>query len=224
MNGYDTVLFDSDGILVEPPAHETQLEATRAAFQAVGIEDTDQQHLVDIVNGVTIDRLHEICAVYDLDPDAFWKARENHDERSQLDKFRDGSRDCYTDVTAISHLSQNCDVVCGVVSNNHHSTIEFVLEHFDLQQSFDTYYGREKTIDSLDLKKPNPHYLERALADLDAESALYVGDSESDVVAANRAGVDSVFVRRSHCRDVELTAAPTYDVTDLHGVTAIVDN
>jgi phosphoglycolate phosphatase len=146
--GYDTVLFDSDGVLVSPPAHETQLEATRAAFQAVGIEDADQQHLIDIVNGVTVDRLHEICTVYDLDPEVFWEARERHDEQSQLDRFKNGSRDCYTDVTAISNLSQNC----GVVSNNHHSTIGFVLDFFGLQPLFDTYYGREKTIESLDLK------------------------------------------------------------------------
>lgn len=219
MTGYDTVLFDSDGILVKPPAHETQLEATRTAFQETGVENTDQQHLVEIVDGVTINRLHEICAVYDLDPAEFWENREHYDEQSQLDKFRNGSRNCYADVTTITTLSQNC----GVVSNNHHSTITFVLDFFDLDPLFDTYYGREKTIDSLDLKKPNPHYLERALADLDAESALYIGDSESDVVAARRAGVDSAFVRRPHCRDVKLTASPTYDVTDLQNIATIVD-
>jgi phosphoglycolate phosphatase len=73
------------------------------------------------------------------------------------------------------------------------------------------------------VKKPNPHYLKRALADLEAESALYVGDSESDVIAANRAGMDSVFVRRQHCCDVELTVHPTYDVNDLHDVATIAD-
>jgi phosphoglycolate phosphatase len=219
VSGYDTVLFDSDGVLVKPPANETQVEATRAAFQEVGVEDADQQHLIEIVDGVTVDRLHEICTAYDLEPDAFWEARERHDEQSQLNTFEGGSRNCYEDITAISELSQNC----GVVSNNHHSTIKFVLDFFELDRLFDTYYGREKTIDSLDLKKPNPHYLERALADLEAESALYVGDSESDVVAANRAGMDSVFVRREHCRDVELIAPPTYDVNGLHAVTTIVD-
>jgi hypothetical protein len=98
-----------------------------------------------------------------------------------------------------------------------------LLDFFDLRPSFDTYYGREKTVESLSLKKPNPHYLERALSDLEAETALYVGDSESDVAAAHRAGVDSAFVRRPHCREVELTASPTHDVDDLHGVATIVD-
>ncbi|WP_458207370.1 HAD family hydrolase [Haladaptatus sp. NG-SE-30] len=219
MTVYDTVLFDNDGVLVDPPAYETQVEATRAAFREVGVDAPGQRHVDAVVNGVTVDGLHEICTVYDLDAEVFWESRERHDENSQLERFRAGTRDCYDDVAAVTNLSQTC----GVVSNNHHSTIEFVLDFFDLRPSFDTYYGREKTIESLQLKKPNTHYLDRALADLTAESALYVGDSESDVVAAHRAGLDSVFVRRPHCSDVTLSVDPTYEVDDLHGVATIVE-
>lgn len=218
MTEYDAVLFDSDGVLVTPPAHETKIEAARAAFLEMGIDDADQQHLTDVVTGVTVDKLHEVCGVYDLDVTAFWEARERHDERSQFDKFEAESRNRYDDVTAITDLPHPC----GVVSNNHHSTIEFVLDFFDLEPLFNTYYGREMTIESLELKKPNPHYLDRALADLEAESALYVGDKETDVVAAHRAGLDSAFIRRPHCSDVALSTAPTYEVETLHEVAAIV--
>lgn len=218
MTTYDAVLFDSDGVLVEPPAAETQTEATRAAFRAVGVEDVDQRSLDDIVNGATVGRLREICTSYDLEPVEFWRAREHHDERSQFEQFDAGNRDRYADVTAISGLEQPC----GVVSNNHHSTIEFVLDAFDLASLFDTYYGRPKTIESLERKKPNPHYLERALEDLSCETALYVGDNESDVIAADRAGIDSAFVRRPHCADVTLSAAPTYDVETLDDVAEVV--
>ena len=220
MGGYDTILFDSDGVLVEPPLHESQLGATRTAFEEVGIGDPGQQQLLDIVDGLTSDQLHEICSAHELDAEVFWEARERHDEQAQLHRFKDGIRGCYDDVTAISRLSQNR----GVVSNNHQSTIEFVLNFFDLQPWFDTYYGREKTVESLTLKKPNPHYIKQALADLNAESALYVGDSESDIVAANRAGIDSVFVRRPHSREGELTTPPTYEASDLHDLVAIVDS
>lgn len=215
---YDTVVFDSDGVLVDPPAPETKLEAVRDALNEVGVEHVDSQQVRAIGDGVTLDRLHEICSVHDCDPDAFWDAFERHDERSQHQAFRDGDRACYEDVGAISELSQRC----GVVSNNHHSTVEFVLELFELRSVFDTYYGRPRTIDSLSLKKPNPHYLERALSELEAESALYVGDSETDVLAADRAGVDSAFVRRPHRRDAVLTATPTYEISDLHGIEPIV--
>lgn len=50
-----------------------------------------------------------------------------------------------------------------------------------------------------------------------------MGDSESDVVAANRAGMDSVFVRRSHCEDVDLSVTPDYEATDLREVSTIAD-
>lgn len=219
MSEYDTILFDCDGILIDPPAYETQVEATRAAFEEVGVREIDQQHLDDIVNGTTVERLHEICTAYDLDTETFWEAREHHDERSQFDDFRMNSRSRYDDVPAISNLSQTC----GVVSNNHHSTIEFVLDFFDLQPLFETYYGREKTVESLDQKKPNTHYLSQALTELEAESALYVGDSESDVIAAHRAGIDSAFILRSHCRDVNLSIAPTYELNDLHELTNVVN-
>ncbi len=73
------------------------------------------------------------------------------------------------------------------------------------------------------MKKPDPHFLERALADLEADSALYVGDSEHDVIAAHRAGIDSAFVRRRHCRDDELSVTPTYDIETLSALPAIVD-
>ncbi|WP_368411413.1 HAD family hydrolase [Halocatena salina] len=217
---YDTVVFDSDGVLVEPPTRETQLGATRAAFREMGVEDVDHEHLMDIVNGVTSDRLSALCAGYDLEPAEFWAVRERHDERSQFEAFRAGDRTCYDDIDVVLELSQRC----GVVSNNHHSTIEFVLSFFGLQSAFDTYYGRPKTIESLALKKPNPHYLERALAELEAEndSALYVGDRETDIVAAERAGIDSAFVRRSHCRGVELAAAPTHEIADLSEIEPLI--
>ncbi|MFB6236122.1 MAG: HAD family hydrolase [Halopenitus sp.] len=218
MTEYDAVLFDSDGVLVQPPAHETKVSAAREAFRAVGVSDVDREHLTDVVSGPSVEQVREICAAYDLDVEAFWTAREHHDERSQFDQFEAGARDRYDDVVAVEGL----DYPCGVVSNNHHSTIEFVLEQFDLHGAFDTYYGREKTVESLDRKKPNTHYLDRALADLDAESALYVGDSDGDVVAADRAGLDSAFVRRPHSADTTLSLTPTYDVDSLHDVAALL--
>lgn len=220
MTGYDAVLFDSDGILVEPPAYDVQAAATRDAFREVCEREVACEHVDEIVHGVTVNGLHEICRRYELEPEILWEARERCDEESQFEDFEAGSRDRYDDVDAIVELPQPR----GVVSNNHHSTIEFVLDFFDLESLFDTYYGREKTVDSLRLKKPNTHYLERALADLEGESALYVGDSESDVIAARRAGMDSAFVRRPHCRNVDLSAEPTYDVADLREVVEIAAN
>jgi phosphoglycolate phosphatase len=216
---YDAVLFDSDGVLVEPPGAETQTAAIRRAFQSVGIDDPAEGHVQALTSGVTSETLDDIGAVYDIDPVALWEAREHHDEQSQFEAFRAGDRDRYDDTAAVSDIP----LPRGVVSNNHHSTIEFVLEFFEFDDDFDTYYGREKTVESLGLKKPNTHYVERALDDLGGGSALYVGDSENDVLAAHRAGLDSVFLRRQHCRSVDLSVDPTYELETLHGLAALLD-
>jgi HAD superfamily hydrolase (TIGR01549 family) len=219
MPSYDAVLYDNDGVLVEPPALDTQRAAVRDAFRAVGVDDPDPAAVDELTAGVTVDALRTNGERYGVDPEALWLARERHDERSQIAAFRDGRRDHYDDVASVlDHRRPS-----GVVSNNHHNTVAFLLEHFGWTGTFETYYGREMSVESLQRKKPNTHYLERALGDLGTDSALYVGDSGSDVLAAHRAGLDSAFVRRQHARDVELPVEPTHEVETLDGVAALLD-
>lgn len=219
MTEYDAILFDNDGVLVEPPARETLREAALSAFRTVGVEDADEAHVEDVMFGVTPDLLGEVCGAYDLDESEFWEARDRHASRAQQEEFRAGERACYDDVAALDDL----DLDFGIVSSNQHATIEFILDFFEFGDLFATYYGRELSVESVRRKKPEPYYLERALGDLDAESALFVGDSESDVEAARRAGLDSAFVRREHCEGVELSVEPTYEVEDLHDVVKIAN-
>jgi HAD superfamily hydrolase (TIGR01549 family) len=214
---YDAILFDNDGVLVEPPSDETLFAAAESAFAAVGVENPDHAHLDDVVRGVTPDVLAAVCETYDIDAHEFWHARDRQASQGQRAEFRDGDRSRYDDVTALGDLDHDF----GIVSSNQHATIEFILDFCEFEHLFDTHYGREMGVESLDRKKPDPYYLELALADLGAETALFVGDSESDVEAARRAGLDSAFVRRDHCEGVELSVEPTYEVEDLWGVVEV---
>ncbi|NHN58378.1 MULTISPECIES: HAD family hydrolase [Halorussus] len=217
MTEYDAVLFDNDGVLVEPPSDEALRAAAESAFAAVGVDRPEESHLAEIIRGVTPDSLREVCSVYGLDPHEFWAARDRHASEVQVAEFRDGDRDRYPDVAAIEELAHDF----GVVSSNQHETVEFILDYYGMSDLFGTYYGRGMGVEDLERKKPDPHFLDRALDDLGAETALFVGDSKSDVEAARRAGLDSVFVRRDHCADVELSVEPDYEVADLHGVAEI---
>lgn len=214
MTDYDAVLFDNDGVLVEPPADDTLRSAAELAFRSVGVDDPDDDHVQDVLRGVTPDTLQAVCGAYGVDPEAFWRARDRHASEAQIAAFRAGERDCYPDAAALADLEGDL----GVVSSNQHATVEFVLDHFGFGDHFDTCYGRGLGVEDLHRKKPDPHFLERALADLGADAALFVGDSESDVVAAHNAGLDAAFVRRDHCADVELSVEPTYEVEDLWAV------
>ena len=223
MTAYDAICFDNDGVLVTPPSDDTQAATTLDAFAAVGATDVDDSTVAAIVDGPTADQIREICRELGLETNRFWSTWERYDDRVQRRQFEAGRRDAYDDVAVLGDLSGPV----GVVSNNHHTTVEYVIERFGLAPWVDTYYGREPTLESLDRQKPNTHYLERALTDLEVDpgegSVLYVGDSEGDVVAAHRAEMDSAFVRRPHCRDLRLSVEPTYELAGLEELVGILE-
>jgi len=213
---YDTVVFDNDGVLVGRTRFDVLREATRETFEQFGV-DPDPDHVEDMTVGATPTRVDDVCGIYDLEPETFWRERDGTVSRAQQAEARAGRKTPYEDINTLSRL----DATRGIVSSNQQETVDFLLDHFGMWGLFDTAYGREATIESLDLRKPHPHYLERALADLGADSALFVGDNESDIRAAENAGIDSAFIRRHHRSDWELNVWPTWEIDsldDLHGI------
>ncbi|ERH00540.1 MAG: hypothetical protein J07HN6_02162 [Halonotius sp. J07HN6] len=74
---------------------------------------------------------------------------------------RVGGKPVYDDVRAISRLT--CPV--GLVSNNQHATIEFLLAYHDLP-AFETARGRQPTLAGAAKRKPAPDYIEQAMTEL----------------------------------------------------------
>jgi HAD superfamily hydrolase (TIGR01549 family) len=247
---YDAIIFDNDGVLVELVALDVLRDAAWEAFEAVGVAERspaarqtqsgdvaerssaarrtqsgdvaepDPAHVERMVVGVTPDDLTTVAGAYDLDPEEFWRARDRAASEAQIEEIRAGRKALYDDVDALDAL----DTPMGIVSTNQQATVEFVLEFFDLGHLFEAVYGREPTPESLRLKKPETHYLERAMDDLGSETPLFVGDSETDLVAARRAGVDSAFIRRDHRADLILDEEPTHEIEslwDLHDVDGV---
>lgn len=214
---YDAVLFDKDGVLVGRTRQDALVEAAWRTFEELGVSDPAPDYVESIVIDVTPADVEAVCSAYGLDPETFWYTRDTIASEIQRSEATAGRKTPYEDVSVLSDF----DVPLGVVSSNQQATVESVLEHFDLDGHFRTLYGREPTVESLRLRKPNAHYLNRAMADLDAETALFVGDNESDVAAADNAGIDSAFVRRPHRLDHELNREPTYVVDDLHDLVSL---
>jgi phosphoglycolate phosphatase-like HAD superfamily hydrolase len=222
---YDAILFDLDGVLVEgratdPAVYEQAARDTAAAF---GLDE--RRNLVDLLADPTsLSAVREALEPLDVDAEAVWRYREERACEIENERIRAAGRQRYPDVDVLEELA--ADTRMGVVSNNRMGTVEFVCEHFEFDGVLETWYGRHPTFDGHDRMKPDPYYLERALEDLDATDemaaeeiateesagggrALFVGDRESDVITAHRAGVDAALLRREHNHDV--TAEPTPD-------------
>jgi len=214
---YDTVVFDNDGVLVGRTAFDVLRDATRETFEEFGVSDPDPDHVDDMTVGATPSQVTTICHQYDLEPKQFWRARDRTMSQAQQTEAREGRKSPYPDIEALADL----DARKGIVSSNQQATVDFLLDHFEVRDHFETAYGREPTLESLDLRKPHSHYIDRALADLDADNALFVGDNESDITAAENAGIDSAFIRRPHRTDWELNVWPTWEIhslDDLHDI------
>jgi HAD superfamily hydrolase (TIGR01509 family) len=206
-DGYDAVIFDNDGVLVEPTDEDILVDAVTDAFEAFGV-DIDRSFARETIEEDVVPT--EAVREHELDLEAFWHYRELTASLAQQTHVREGGKQVYDDVAGLEELA----MPLGVVSNNQHATIQFLLAHHDLDY-FSTAYGRQPTLAGAAKRKPEPDYLERALADLGTSEALYVGDSEKDVLAAREAGLDSVFLRRDHVADTTLSVEPTTEMTDL---------
>ena len=214
---YDAVVLDHDGVLVGRTPFDTLREAAWRAFERQDVTDPDLAHVDDVAVGVDPATLNDICAEYGLDPAEFWRVRDETATAAQAEAARAGRKTPYDDVDALRQV----DTPLGVVSSNQQATLDDLLAHFGLAERFDVVYGREPSIAGLSRKKPSPYYLERALEDLDATTALFVGDNESDIEAADNAGIDSAFIRRPHRQSFDLSVEPTYEIDDLHDLVCL---
>ncbi len=218
MAGYDGLVLDHDGVIVTLCQRSVLREAAAFAFADAGIGDPRPEDVDTLTIRVLEDELRRVANRYEIDPDELWRYREDRIDATLRAATEAGSKAPYDDVTAIEHV----DVPIGIASNNQTRIVEFVLEHYGLRERIETVHARSPTRESLQVKKPEPTFLEAAAADLNATNPLYVGDSESDVVAGDRAGFDTVFLRRGHNADRRLEVEPTIELESLESVVELL--
>lgn len=215
---YDAIIFDKDGVLVRHSGREIFDEAARAAFADVGVSEPTSED-VRTISRVPTEAIESdfasIGEAYDIDPADLLVRRDERAVEYQSRAAENQHKEPYPDVDVLEELT----VPLGVVSNNQQGTVDAVLSIHELEAYFETVYGRAHGLEGLRRRKPNPHYLEQAIADLEAKNPLYVGDSTVDMIAADRAGVGGAFIRRSHREDTELPTEPEYDVPGLRALT-----
>jgi phosphoglycolate phosphatase len=164
--GYDAIVYDLDGTLVRLDVDwDAVREQTAAVLRArdVDIDGADIWTIRELAgdHGL-VDRVDEVIAGFE----------------------RDGARSA-THLALADHLPHGVPV--GVCSLNAESACRIALERHGLDRHVDAVVGRG-TVETV---KPDPEPLLYALDSVGVapDQALFVGDSDSDRVAAERAGM-----------------------------------
>lgn len=216
---YDAVILGDEGVLTARTPTAVWRQAARAAFAAFDAEPTTEG--VDSVIHGGVGQIRRVCELHGIEPERFWTRHESCAAAAQRAALEEGQKPLYDDVSELFDL--DCPLV--VVSNNQQRTVDHVVDRYGLDDQFAAWYGREPTLDALSRRKPSPHYIDKALTDLGVDtddSALFVGDSNADVQAARRAGIDVTVVRRPSRVGYELTGEPTAEVTSLRHLATVV--
>jgi len=218
---YDAVLFDHDGVLVDVLSR-TQLsdrfaEQGATLLREAGVTPTDSV-VETLYLSVSYEEVTGLAERFATDPEQLWRAREDIIDALLTAAVRSGEKEPYEDIEVVDSLS----VPTGIVSNNQTRIVEDILRYHGLREQFDTLWAREPQLSSLTRKKPEPTFITEAMNDLGVSNPLYVGDSESDVIAGQRADVDVAFIRREHNRSTTLSVGPTYEIETLATLSSIV--
>ena len=171
MDGYDAVVYDLDGTLVEL-AVDWELVAAEVieALTAAGIEAT----------GIDLWDSFDYAEEADL-RDRVESVIQEHEREGAHESIRLPLADRLEGQSPVGVCSLNCEDACRIA-----------LETHALEAHVDAVIGR----DSVPTRKPDPEPLLATLEGLDVppENAVFVGDSERDQITAERAGTAFVWV------------------------------
>ncbi len=207
---YPVVLFDLDGTLLD--TNELIIKSFLHTFE------------VHCPNRYTVDDVMPIMGEPLRDQMRYFDPTQVDEMVHTYRVFNEREHDRY--VTEFPHVREFlgqlhlAGVLMGVVSNKRRSIVEMGLKLFDLDKLMQvTVCVGEAAKD-----KPEPDMLFLALKELrrNPEEALMVGDSRYDLMAANRAGIDSVAVDWSlHVDDLK-KYQPTYWIKDIRELGLII--
>jgi len=172
----EAVLFDLDGTLVRLPIdYRAMRDELKSVARRYGLHSEFKPLLEEIKRLSCLhpdgDKLREECL-------RVVKAYEFEGaSRAQLLK---GVKECL-------HMLKEKGIKIAVVSNNSKESVERALEVAGVRDFVDLLIGRTNLTDV----KPDPSLIVKALNGLGvkADKVVFVGDSESDMIAAGKAGV-----------------------------------
>ena len=208
------VFFDLDGTLVD--SYPDILAAITQSAQSIGLAKPDPHKVKAWIGNGALNLAERVLA------NSFTTPAQQHPQTQALyDGFMQAygevnnaySQPCVGAMTLLQSLHK-AGIKMAIITNKSSRFTPAVLRHFGMLDYFALVYAG----DTFNKKKPHPMPLLEACRafDIHPDSALMVGDSSNDILAAQAAGIKSVGIRGgyNHGEDISI-CQPTWVVDDL---------
>jgi HAD superfamily hydrolase (TIGR01549 family) len=154
-----------------------------------------------------------------IDPNDFWIKFDQRDGIKRKKLIANGQLILYDDVIPTLKKLNNMGIKTGIVSNTPDFIANYELKHFNLSSFFDEVLGLG---DDQSICKPEPDGIIIVLKKLGClpSNAVFIGDNQVDMIAAQRAKVIPIFIERKKKKSRKFTINPeTYiKFTDLNQI------
>lgn len=191
---YDAVIFDLDGTLLQSTSDDLSWmeDAVRRALQKQGLEAPESE-LMNLSGIRGSEKFAEACREVGADPEKLWPVVEGERMEGKKQLIESGDLQLKEGAEELLNFIHEQDVKTSVISNSPDLTVDMVVAEFELKALLH-YFRGITTFEDLSHRKPDTVHIDYAVAELKCENPLYVGDSESDEVAARREGIDGVLI------------------------------
>ena len=219
---FNSVVFDMDGVILNSLVdHEGwKYEAVNKALKSEGVDpESLSREKKDSLLG---DQGYADCVSTSkevgVNPRKVWTEVAEKTTLAREEQLEDGQFELYDGARKSIKALHDRDIKMGIISNAPEMAVELTIEHFDLKRFFKFYAG-VRNFEDLRERKPHPNHLEMAKAELKRDPFVYIGDHRSDLVAAQRADMSSIWVKRN---EASMDLEPDFTVKDVSRIREIV--
>lgn len=211
VNTYTTFVFDLDGTLVDSVPDLTL--ALNHALDVLGYSPVTQEDVRSWVGNGSVKLIER--ALVQLEQNTPENIQRVHRQfLISYEQFLCEQSQLYSDVMDVLTNLHKQGKTLVLLTNKPIQFVPDLLSKFNIAHLFSLVLGG----DSLPEKKPHPLPLQHIMATLNVspQQCLMIGDSRSDIVCAQQAGVDSVALLQGYHQGIDLASLnPTYLFDDV---------
>lgn len=211
---YDAVFFDLDGVIFDSSVDRyrwaDKARKNKAEELGFNLEDSDAELLVGSQENKLIRELFERTGMN-------W-SHLTEIEKAKEEKKRELIREGKISLTKnAEEVLDSIKIDKAAVTNAPHSGSLYGLKYFDVNHHFNTVNAPKinEIRNFYCIRKPEPTLINTAIQQLEASNPVMIGDSKSDIIAANRADIDSVYLGLNESTEAEYSIKTLDKLTEI---------